>query len=109
MSEEYRRALRRPVPEDVEVVDTMTDCIIGHLGNLSETGMLLISGIPLVDDALYQLRFQLPDHSQAIEVGAHLLWQNSANVPGQSWSGFRFITVPDASQALLKAWLSPAY
>jgi hypothetical protein len=110
MTEEFRRAPRQPTPEDIDVVDTMTDRVIGRLGNLSETGMLLISGSSLVDDALYQLRFQLPDSngSDPIEVGAHLLWQNLASAPGQAWAGLRFITLTDASQARLRTWLAPA-
>lgn len=111
MTEEFRRAPRHSTPEDIDVVDTMTDRVIGRLGNLSETGMLLISGSALVDDALYQLHFHLPDDNRGepIEVGAHLLWQNLASAPGQAWAGFRFITLTDASQARLRGWLAPAY
>ncbi|TWI07921.1 PilZ domain-containing protein [Aerolutibacter ruishenii] len=110
MTEDYRRARRVQAPENIEVLDTMTDRVIGHVGNLSETGMLLTSGSPLVDDALYQLRFELPDGtgSEPIEVGAHLLWQNMASAPGQTWAGFRFITLSESSQACLRAWLGPS-
>ena len=45
----------------ITVIDTMTDTVVGRIGNLSETGMLLIANAPLVEDALYQLRFLLPD------------------------------------------------
>ena len=61
------------------VVDTMPDSVAGPLGNLSETGMLLMASAPLVEDALYQFRFNLSDargRETSIEVGAHLLWQD---------------------------------
>lgn len=113
MNDEYRRARRQSTPDNIDVVDTMTDQVVGRLGNLSETGMLVISGSSLVDDALYQLRFHLPgstgSDAEAIEVGAHLLWQNLASAPGQAWSGFRFITLAEASQARLRAWLGTAH
>lgn len=111
MTDEFRRARRQSTPDHIDVIDTMTEHVIGRLGNLSETGMLVISGGSLVEDGLYQLRFQLPtDHGdEMVEVGAHLLWQNLANTPGQAWSGFRFITLTDASQACLRAWLGPAH
>ena len=38
---EYRRAKRRKVEHRIEVTDTMTERVIGYLGDMSETGMLL--------------------------------------------------------------------
>ena len=108
MNEEFRRTRRRRLAETVQVVDTMTETVIGHLGNLSETGMMLIANTPLVDDALYQLRFNLrdaPQHTSPIEVGAHLLWQDRASVPGQNWTGFRFIAMPEDGMLQLRQWL----
>lgn len=113
MTDDYRRAPRQPTSDLIEVVDTMTDRVVGRIGNLSETGMLVISSGPLIEDALYQLRFQLPggndNADEAIEVGVHLLWQNVASAPGQAWSGFRFITLSDGAQARLRTWLAPAH
>src|SRR3546814_18038163 len=82
----------------------MTERVIGHVGNLSESGMLLIANETLVDDALYQLQFALPgDKAQpeTVEVGAHLLWMDRASAPGQAWIGLRFIAVAPAHLAKL--------
>ncbi len=38
----------------------MRECVVGRLGNVSETGMLMLASVPLREDALYQLRFPLP-------------------------------------------------
>ncbi|UNK50935.1 PilZ domain-containing protein [Lysobacter sp. S4-A87] len=108
MNEEFRRARRRSIQEPVQVVDTMTDTVVGQLSNLSESGMLLIATAPLVDDALYQLRFNLrgtPHQTSPIEVGAHLLWQDKTSTPGQTWSGFRFITMLESELQQLRNWL----
>ena len=96
MSSEFRRAKRRKVEDRIEVTDAMTDRVVGHLSDLSETGMLLILHQPLVSDGLYQFRFKLADsqgRDRSIMVGAHELWSDQAAVPGQVWTGFRFIDI----------------
>ena len=108
MNEEFRRARRRTVHEPVQVVDTMTDTVIGQLSNVSESGMLLMANTTLLEDALYQFRFNLNDaqgRETPIEVGAHLLWQDAAHASGQRWSGFRFITVPGEHMQQLRDWI----
>jgi hypothetical protein len=104
---EFRRSRRRQVAEMIQVTDSMTDGVIGHVGNVSETGMLVMSNAPLVVDALYQLRFTLPDGGikHAFEVGAHLLWRDQASAPGQAWTGFRFITMSDQQMNQLRRWI----
>ncbi|HYM87392.1 MAG TPA: PilZ domain-containing protein [Pseudoxanthomonas sp.] len=109
MINESRRAERRNVHESVAVIDSMTEQVIGRLGNISESGMLLVASAQLHDDALYQLRFEIIDrtgHMVAIHVGAHLLWVGSANTPGQSWAGLRFLTVEESQLAVLRHWIS---
>lgn len=108
MSGEFRRARRREVDGTVPVVDAMLGTRVGRLGNVSETGLLLIGSTPLADDALYQLAFELvgPDGAPfEVEAGTHLLWTSDAQAPGQTWAGLRFITVPQAQMRLLRAWL----
>lgn len=108
MIDEYRRVRRRRVEQAVHVVDTMTDTVIGRLGNVSETGMLMVASAPLMVDALYQVRFALgdpPGAGEPIEVGAHLLWQDEAGPAGHNWSGFRFITMLESQMLQLRQWL----
>lgn len=107
MINEFRRARRRKAPETILVVDAMTERVVGRIGNLSETGMLLMAGTPLVDDALYQFRFSLPaeDGEATVEIGAHLLWMDQASAPGQVWVGFRFIGMGEHQAGLLRTWI----
>ena len=107
MMHEFRRAKRRTAPDTILVTDAMTERVIGRIGNVSETGMLLMASEPLVDDALYQLRFTLHDggNGQVVDVGAHLLWMDRASAPAQAWAGFRFIAVSEAQSRRLRAWI----
>lgn len=108
LRQNYRRARRRKIEGTVSVTDVMTETVIGRIGNLSESGMLLIAGTPLVDDALYQLSFALPlpgGMSLTIEAGWHALWQDRSNASGQTWVGLRSITMPEAQLQQLRAWL----
>ncbi len=105
---EYRRAKRRRAAETIELFDTMTELTIGKIGNLSETGMLAMTSLALVDDALYQLSFRLiasGGRRREIEVGAHQLWSDPANVDGQFWTGFRFIEMDKEDTAFLREWI----
>jgi c-di-GMP-binding flagellar brake protein YcgR len=106
--DEFRRARRRKVSDTVLGTDRMTDSVVGRLGNLSETGMIMIASAPLAEDALYQLRFRLHDprgREHAFEVGAHLLWLDHASAPGQAWTGFRFIAVAPEQAEELRQWI----
>lgn len=108
MIDEFRRARRRKVADTVLVTDSMTDSVVGRIGNVSETGMMMIASAPLVEDALYQFRFRLEDdrgREQSFEVGAHLLWLDRASAPGQAWTGFRFIAVPAEQLEQLRHWI----
>ena len=109
MNQEFRRARRRKVDERIEVTDAMTDRVIGHLSDLSETGLLLIANQALTSDALYQLRVRLVDgnrHERNIEVGAHELWSDAAAAPGQIWTGFRFIDLGPTDLLFIRSWVS---
>ena len=109
MSSEFRRKPRRNPTDPILVVDAMTGGSVGRIGNLSETGLLLIANAPMVDDALYQFQFRLAGNDgveHAFEVGAHLLWMDEHSTPGMTWTGFRFIAVPEAQSERLRAWIS---
>lgn len=107
MIHEFRRAKRRKAPDNILVTDTMTERVIGRIGNLSQTGMLLITSEPLVDDALYQVHFTLTGDGSELDVdlGAHLLWLDKASAPGQAWAGFRFIAVSETHAQRMRDWI----
>lgn len=107
---ETRRSRRRKVQGTIHVVDVMTEQVIGHLGNVSDSGLLLIAHVSLVEDALYQVRFTLGDGDGdgaplKLELGVHLLWHQPAGTPGVSWNGFRYITIADHQLDQLRHWV----
>jgi c-di-GMP-binding flagellar brake protein YcgR len=107
MGIESRRQPRRAVPGIVDVIDTITEDVVGHLGNLSSGGMLLIANRNLPEDALFQLRFSLPDEfspAHAITTGAHVLWQARGHAPGQYWVGMRFLGLSRDAAHRLRLW-----
>ena len=107
-AEEYRRSRRRRVEQRVDVIDSMTERAIGQLGNLSESGLLLLAAVSLDEDCLYQLSFTLPDLFErpvTFELGTHLLWVNPTHVAGQAWVGFRFLSIDDGQLDRLREWI----
>ncbi len=108
MINEFRRAKRRKASDNIPVTDMMTERVVGRISNLSETGMLVLASETLLEDALYQFHFMLPEASgreTAIEIGAHLLWLDRASAPGQSWTGFRFLGLTSTHGQRLRAWI----
>lgn len=105
---ESRRARRRQITQAIEVIDAMTEAPIGRLGNLSQTGMLVIADKRITDDALFQVSFALPDGSgrqRTLDIGVQHLWCDDGSAPGQSWCGFRFIDIAPADADFLRLWV----
>jgi hypothetical protein len=110
MSEEHRRSLRKPANAVIEVIDTITERVMGRIGNLSVDGLLLITSHALPSSALYLVSFPLPaakgarqspGDAKRIAIGIQEQWGEEAKVPGQYWTGFRIIDIaPDDAQRL---------
>jgi len=110
MMAENRSSKRKRVDTSIKVSNALTGRSLGHIGNLSAEGMLLISDQQLPEDALFQFVFQLPgadgSRSHDIEVGVHEQWSEAANVPGQVWTGFRIIDISPEDFELLYDWVT---
>ena len=107
-----RRAERKKIRDMILVEDAISGLNLGRIGNLSSSGLMLISSQRLHDDALYQLRFALPDGDNGgdtmLEVGVHEQWTEQAAVPGQFWSGLRIIDIAPEAERHLLDWLEQA-
>ncbi len=109
MSSVKRRSQRKPAESVIQVVNTMTGAMIGRVGNLSGTGLMLISNVPTQTNALYQFQFYLPDEfgmPMPIEVGLAQHWSEQARTPGQYWAGFSFIDISSRDQAVVNDWVA---
>ncbi|MEO5830326.1 MAG: PilZ domain-containing protein [Rhodanobacter sp.] len=108
----HRRAERKRASVNAIVTDVISGLPIGHLGNLSSTGMLLICAQAPRSEALYQVSMTLPGsgrmlaQSQPIEVGIQEQWNEPAASSGQIWAGYRIVAITDADAARLESWLT---
>lgn len=111
---DQRRARRKRPGTSAVVTDVITSQPIGHLGNLSSTGMLLIGTRQPRSEALYQVSITLPSsglglrESQPIEAGIQEQWHAPAATPGQIWAGYRVVAISDVDAARLEGWLAQA-
>jgi hypothetical protein len=109
-----RRAERKRATFTAVVTNAISGKPIGHLGNLSASGMLLISTEAPRSDAIYQVNVTLPTasrlllQSQPIEVGIQEQWHEAAATPGQIWAGYRIVAITDADAGRLESWLASA-
>lgn len=106
---EKRRAKRKYVDGVVEVINTMTGAPLGRVGNLSASGIMLITNQAIPEDALFQVSFQVPSkRGRAIgfEIGLEEQWSEAASAPGYHWAGFRIIDISPQQFDALKAWIS---
>ncbi|MDW2980285.1 MAG: PilZ domain-containing protein [Rhodanobacter sp.] len=107
-----RRAQRKRAPVNAIVTDVITNLPIGHLGNLSSTGMMLICAQAPRSEAIYQVSLTLPGtgrmlaQSQPIEIGIQEQWHEPAASSGQIWAGYRIVAVSDADAARIGSWLA---
>jgi hypothetical protein len=107
-----RRAERKRTPFTATVTDVISGKPMGHLGNLSSTGLMLISAQTPRSEALYQISLSLPTSgrtmidSQPIELGIQEQWHEPAASPGQIWAGYRIVAISDTDAARLNTWLN---
>ncbi|QAU24360.1 PilZ domain-containing protein [Dyella sp. M7H15-1] len=108
---EQRRAPRKRPDARITVTDAITGQLLGHLGNLSSNGMLLIGQRVPRNDAIYQVNLPLHRHDgsvSTIEIGIQEQWHESAATPGQTWAGYRIIAISNAEAMQLDHWLQQA-
>ena len=111
MNAHRRRSPRKTAHVTIHVTNAMTGEPMGHIGNLSADGMLLVCNRKVADNALYQFSFELIDAEgipRMIEVGVHEQWTDGGSARGNSWTGFRFIDIAADDERLLRDWLMHA-
>ena len=101
-----RRIERQQLPYFLQVFNRITDKPIGFLGNASETGLMLISQLPLMTDVDFELRLKIPvagGEFQAIDLTATCLWSHEDINPQHYDSGFCVHQAPEEYGQLLNA------
>lgn len=108
---EYRREFRTPL----NVRDEKTGTLVGRMTNLSSSGMMLLTDVPIPDGARLAVVIELPPTpcaSRRLDVRMRCRWCNRA-VGGQWFeAGFRFAEMSFRQKLLLETFLkgeSPQY
>lgn len=110
ISLEQRRAPRKRAATSPLVTDTISARPLGHLCNLSASGVLLIGPDRPRSEAVFQVRLPLADGPQgatAIELGLQEQWHQAANAD-QVWVGYRIIAIAPQDALTLVQWLQRA-
>ncbi|KPW36452.1 hypothetical protein ALP45_04117 [Pseudomonas coronafaciens pv. atropurpurea] len=96
-----RKIERHQLQDYLQVFNRHTGRPIGCLGNVSEEGLMLISELPLLVGARFDLCLKRPgsDTGQPLEVSATCLWCREDETPGSFDSGFE---LPEVSTEYLE-------
>ncbi len=99
--EEKRRFERKSLSAVIPVTDMVEQAEIGHIGNISDGGLMLITYESMVVGSIHQLSFTLRNQSGeafAFDVGTQCLWCSEASTPGRFWAGFEIIDINPEQQ-----------
>lgn len=101
-----RRIERHQLPYFLQVFNRYTDKPLGCLGNVSQHGLMLISDLPILVDADFQLRLKIPglDGEQiTLDINACCRWCHEDETPGNYDSGFVLEASPIEYAQLIRA------
>lgn len=91
-----RRIERHQLPYYLKVFNRITDKPMGYIGNVSVDGLLLISQLPLLVGARFDMRLKIPGHDalHCIDFSANCQWSCEDVTPGYYDSGFALVNSP---------------
>ncbi|MCD5995223.1 PilZ domain-containing protein [Pseudomonas sp. CDFA 602] len=90
-----RRIERHQLRDYLQVFNQHNDKLLGCLGNISEEGLMLISSLPLLVGARFDLCLKAPrgEGHRTIDVHATCLWCHEDETPGCYDAGFELTEV----------------
>lgn len=92
-----RRIERHQLPYYLKVFNRITDKPMGYIGNLSLDGLMLISQLPMLVNARFDMRLKVPSHEgqiRCIDFYATCQWSREDVTPGNFDSGFALVAPP---------------
>ncbi|MEX0607273.1 MAG: PilZ domain-containing protein [Halofilum sp. (in: g-proteobacteria)] len=95
---ERRQSERHQLMFHARVIDAESDTTLGQLVDLSATGLMLASAVPLEVGRTYRLRIPLPvsfDGHPELRVRATVAWSAESLHPGLHRGGFRDLELPE--------------
>jgi hypothetical protein len=94
--QEKRKLKRWHLIYYLRVIERHTNCAIGHLIDISEEGMMLVSEEPIPIDRVFQFQMMLPEQiagTKVWEFDAKSLWCEPDLNPDLHKTGFHLINV----------------
>ena len=101
-----RHIQRHQLPSYLKVFNRITDKPMGYIGNVSEDGLLLISQLPMLVGARFELRLKVPGlggRPQCVDFSADCRWTCEDVTPGHFDSGFHLLAPPAEFLELVEA------
>ena len=95
---EHRRIERQQLTRYLEVFNRITGRPLGCIGNVSPDGLMLVSQLPMLIGARFELRLRIPAENgqeRCIDFAAECLWSREDVTPGTFDSGFFLIEPPE--------------
>lgn len=91
-----RHISRLQLPSYLKVFNRITDKPMGFIGNVSVDGMMLISELPLLVGARFEMRLKIPGQptQRFVDLSATCQWSHEDVTPGSFDSGFALIAPP---------------
>ncbi|HEX5842410.1 MAG TPA: PilZ domain-containing protein [Pseudomonas sp.] len=91
-----RRIERHQLPYYLKVFNRITDKPMGYIGNVSLDGLLLISQLPMLVGARFDMRLKIPSQGEQhfIDFSANCQWCREDVTPGCYDSGFALVAPP---------------
>lgn len=94
---ELRRIERQQLPHYLQVFNRNTGKPLGSIGNISLDGLMLVSQLPMLVGACFDLRLKVPGENESerfIDFQANCMWSREDVTPGIFDSGFALLAVP---------------
>ncbi|MEB0046405.1 MULTISPECIES: PilZ domain-containing protein [unclassified Pseudomonas] len=101
-----RQIERHQLSYFLRVFNGVTDKPIGYLGNVSRDGLMLISQLPMMVGADFELRLKIPTRAgcpQVIDLRAFCLWCHEDTTPPYYDAGFSLQRAPLEYEQLVEA------
>ncbi|MBD9484951.1 PilZ domain-containing protein [Pseudomonas sp. PDM14] len=92
-----RRIERHQLPYYLKVFNRFTDKPMGYIGNVSLDGLMLISQLPMLVNARFDMRLKIPGQDgqiRHIDFYATCQWSREDVTPGSFDSGFSLVAPP---------------
>lgn len=100
------RIARHQLPYYLKVFNRFTDKPIGNIGNVSHDGLMLISQLPMLVNARFDMRLKIPGQDgqmHHIDFYATCQWCRADVSPGSYDSGFALVAAPAQYRELVDA------